>query len=57
MGRGDGGGLKESSPRGGVCLRPSRTCASTLREEAPLSPASRVRNVRLQKPNCKGGRV
>lgn len=52
-----GGVLKESSPRGGVCLRPSRTCARTLREEAPLSPASRVRSARLQKPSCKGGRV
>lgn len=29
--------LKESSPRGGVCLRPGRTCAGTLREEAPTS--------------------
>lgn len=60
MGRARGGGgvgLKESSPRGGVCLRPSSTCAGTLREEALLFPASRMRSARLQKPSCKGGRV
>lgn len=54
---GGGAVLKESSPRGGVCVRPGHTCAGALREEAPLSPACRLRSARLQKPSCKGGGV
>lgn len=38
MGRkGLGGGSEGIQPPGGVCLRPSRTCAGTLLEEAPTS--------------------
>lgn len=50
--------LRNPAP-GAVCVyvRPGHTCAGTLREEAPLSPACRLRSARLQKPSCKGGGV
>lgn len=38
--RGGIGARRESSPGGGVCLRPRHTCARTLREDAPLFPRS-----------------